>query len=242
MRYSGSKKLLIKHILPFLCKYLNGSNYYIEPFVGGCNSFSVVPYSKKIGTDSNPYVIDMWKHFQKGGIPISDVTEEEYYKIKEDYINQTSIYPHWLIGYVGNACSYGSAWFNGYAKFNKNKHENHILEAYNGTMKQINGFKFLKESIFICSDYANVEIPKNSVIYCDPPYKGTKGYMDADFNNEKFWEWCLKMKEEGCHVFISEYDAPEQFTCIWQKEKHDGMGTIKDNNKQNIKLEKLFTL
>ena len=242
MRYSGSKKNIIKHIIPFLYEHLNGNNYYIEPFVGGCNSFSAVSYDKKIGYDSNPYVIEMWKHFQMGGKPIMDLTEKEYYDIKNDYINKSLKYPYWVIGYVGNACSYGSAWFNGYAKFNEKRKENHILESYNGTLRQIENFKFFKESSFICNDYSNIEVPKGSVIYCDPPYEGTKGYMDGNFDSKSFWDWCIQKKEEGCHVYVSEYNAPEMFTCIWQKEKHDGMGTTKLNNRQNIKIEKLFTL
>ena len=66
--------------------------------------------------------------------------------------------------------------------------------------------------------------------------------MDGNFDSKSFWDWCIRKKEEGCHVYVSEYNAPEMFTCIWQKEKHDGMGTTKLNNRQNIKIEKLFTL
>lgn len=40
-------------------------------------------------------------------------------------------------------------------------------------------------------------------------------------------------------LYISEYDAPDDFECIWQMEKKDGLGTQK-GKKQNIKVEKLF--
>lgn len=240
MRYSGSKRLIINHILPFLQENLNGNNYYVEPFVGGCNSFSKVPYDKKIGCDVNEYVIDMWKYFQDGGKPIKLLTKEEYDDIFLDYKEHTNKYPNWLIGYVGNACSYGSAWFNGYAHYNERKGENHILEAYNGTIKQLESFNNLKNSNFVCANYYDLEIPKNSVIYCDPPYCGTKGYIDSNFDSDRFWNWCIEKKNEGHHVYVSEYNAPSEFKCIWQMNKKDGMGTTIFNRPQNVKVEKLF--
>ncbi|WP_428221998.1 hypothetical protein [Gaoshiqia sediminis] len=34
----------------------------------------------------------------------------------------------------------------------------------------------LKGIDFRCCNYWELDIPDNSVIYCDPPYKGTTGY------------------------------------------------------------------
>ncbi len=61
-------------------------------------------------------------------------------------------------------------------------------------------------------DYRNLAMDDaDGVIYCDPPYKGTKGY-DAKFDHEAFYEWCLAQKQP---VFISEYWMPEdRFNCI----------------------------
>ena len=54
-------------------------------------------------------------------------------------------------------------------------------------------------------DYKSLQIPENSVIYCDPPYKGTAGYLNG-FNHEEFYNWCLSQKQP---IFISEYDMPQ---------------------------------
>lgn len=49
------------------------------------------------------------------------------------------------------------------------------------------------------------------MIYCDPPYKGTKDY-DTKFDHEAFYEWCLAQE---LPVYISEYWMPEdRFDCI----------------------------
>ena len=70
--------------------------------------------------------------------------------------------------------------------------------------------------------YDSVAIKPNSVIYCDIPYRNTEGYNEFEFDYNKFYEWCLKQTEL---VFISEYDMPEDFVCISEKEKtclHEG--------------------
>ncbi len=59
--------------------------------------------------------------------------------------------------------------------------------------------------------YEAVEIPKDSVIYCDIPYEGTDGY-GVDFDYERFYDWAERQTEP---VFISSYQLPpERFDCI----------------------------
>lgn len=66
------------------------------------------------------------------------------------------------------------------------------------------------------SDYREVQIKPNSVIYCDPPYKGTDKYgrnkMIA-FDYDTFYDWCCEQSEL---VLISEYDMPnDRFESVW---------------------------
>lgn len=62
-------------------------------------------------------------------------------------------------------------------------------------------------------DYAEVEIPKDSVIYCDIPYEGTNVYNGAEhFDYERFYDWAERQTEP---VFISSYQMPpDRFDCI----------------------------
>ena len=84
------------------------------------------------------------------------------------------------------------------------------------------------------SDYQDVKIKDNSVIYCDIPYSNTKGYGQA-FDYERFFCWCERQTQP---VFISEYDMPaDRFTCIAEKPKRsllNGQGSGK------LKTEKIF--
>ena len=58
-------------------------------------------------------------------------------------------------------------------------------------------------------DYQAVEIKPDSVIYCDPPYKNTAGYL-CEFDHDRFYEWAERQE----NIFISEYSMPSEFKCI----------------------------
>ena len=61
-------------------------------------------------------------------------------------------------------------------------------------------------------DFAEVDIPSDSVVYCDPPYRGTGDYHKAKhFNHERFYEWALS---QTVPVFVSEYAMPEDFVEV----------------------------
>ena len=82
-------------------------------------------------------------------------------------------------------------------------------------------------------DYREVEIKPGSVVYCDPPYKGTDGYGNG-FNHEQFYDWCCQQTEL---VLISEYSMPsDRFTEVWRT-KHNSCLSATANN---AVVERLF--
>lgn len=79
---------------------------------------------------------------------------------------------------------------------------------------------------------------KSSLIYCDPPYFGTKQYgVSKDFNHLEFWQWVREQSKNNI-VLVSEETAPEDFTSIWEREVQR---SIKSDEKWS-KTEKLWTL
>lgn len=65
-------------------------------------------------------------------------------------------------------------------------------------------------------DYTQVEIPKDSVIYCDVPYENTNVYNKGEggFDYERFYQWAERRSEP---VFISSYQMPaDRFDCIME--------------------------
>ena len=135
-----------------------------------------------------------------------------------------------MIGFVGFLCSFGGKWWGGYAA-NK-KGDNYAERGSRVITKQASS---LKEVEFICGNYLDLQIPDNSLIYCDPPYEGTTAYKNK-FNHVVFWQWCRERVKEGHTVFISEYNAPDDFKCVKTVEHKP----ILDKNSQYKRVEKLF--
>jgi len=63
---------------------------------------------------------------------------------------------------------------------------------------------------FGSASYESVSILPNSVIYCDPPYANTGGYLKA-FDHDKFWQWVRECRHP---VYVSEYTAPADIKVI----------------------------
>ena len=82
-------------------------------------------------------------------------------------------------------------------------------------------------------DYRAVNIPDNSVVYCDIPYRGTAEYIAGTFDHDAFYEWALSRPYP---VFVSEYAMPSEFVCVWDI-KHR---CILSGTANNAVTEKLF--
>lgn len=83
-------------------------------------------------------------------------------------------------------------------------------------------------------DYRSVQIEGDCVVYCDPPYKGTKGYL-SEFNHEEFYDWCRSLTHP---VYISEYTMPDDFVVVDEVE----VAVLQSAKGGGKVTEKLFTL
>lgn len=162
------------------------------------------------------------------GFDLPEIITEEQYKYIREHKDENKA----LTGFVGFGCSFGGKWFGGYARNKTNT--NYALQSKNSLLKDM---QTLQNAKFICSDYKDVEIPKNSVVYADPPYEGTTGYNHKKFNSYEFWEYMREISEYNL-VFISELSAPEDFKCIWSKPFTRTLDRNKNNQFKSI--EKLF--
>lgn len=235
----GSKAKIAKHILPIILRDRKPGQYYVEPFMGGGNMIDKVD-GPRIGNDLNYHLIEMWKALQNGWIPPDNISEEEYKYLKAAQDIEDPV----LVAWTGFLCSYGGKWFGGYINDYKEDRRskagvlpNHQKESKNSIVKQT---PFMKGVELYCESYDALIIPPRSIIYCDPPYRGTTGYKNK-FDNDLFWEWCRQKTREGHLVYISEYSAPEDFICIKEIE-HQTQLANGSNSGNKLKIEKLFTL
>jgi len=104
-------------------------------------------------------------------------------------------------------------------------------------LERLEQLERLERLYFYSTSYENVPIEKDSVIYCDIPYKGTADYDDnKTFDRKKFLDWAYEMTEP---VFISEYNVEDdRFKCIANFKKRSMLSNTKDVTL--IKTEKVY--
>lgn len=247
LKYMGSKSRIAKHIVPIIQNYINENNIekYVEPFVGGANVIDKVQCKEKYGFDKNKYLIALLKRVRSGEELYEEVPKDLYDKARSAFNNgDTSEFEDWEIGNIGFIASFNGRWFDGgYAKtgYEKTKNglrlRNYYQEAKNNILTQAPD---LKGITFGVSDYKeSIELPYDSgmLIYCDPPYQGTKQYANAmAFDYEEFWQTMRDWSKNNI-VLISEQNAPDDFECIWEQEVSRSIKAA-DKSKSTEKLFK----
>ena len=233
MRYMGSKARHVKNIIPFIMEGHPNDRWYVEPFLGGGNLFSHVSADLKWGNDTAYYAVALLEALSKGWEPPEVLTELQYYEIKED----PNGYEPALVGFASYCCSYAGKFWGGYARgfSSKGLERNFASEQCRNLEKQRGGLVGAK---FTVGSYLDMSIPDGSTVYCDPPYVNTTSYQ-TQFDTQEFWDWCETLVDLDCRVFVSEYEAPQCWTPIWEKEVNNSL-TKDTGGKKGV--EKLFTM
>lgn len=203
----GSKARFAKELLAHILKHRTKDQYYVEPFVGGMNIMDKVG-GNRLANDVHQELMAMWcALIYDQWDPPKHVSEADYRQMKA----HPKAHPSYLLGYVGFN-SYAGKWFAGYRRDKQGKRD-YWLEHYKNITKQVP--RLLGVQLRSVS-YLNLEIPKKSLIYCDPPYEDTTKYR-TDFDHARFWDWCREQKAKGHQIYVSEYQAPDDFKCIWER-------------------------
>lgn len=235
MIYMGSKKRISKELVPIIQNYITENTVgYIEPFVGGANIIDKIKCDNRYGFDVHKQLIELFIKLQNDidGIP-NEIPYEEYMEVKNNKEN----YEDWYLGLVGFLGSFGAKYFGGYARHNKDDFTEQIQR---GSIKNLKKqYDDLKDVKFECKDFREIKDIKGYVIYCDPPYKGATKYSTKEFPYDEFYNWCREMSKDNV-VLISEYNMPEDFKCIWQKDNKINFNSNRTN--ANSKIEKLFII
>lgn len=238
MKYMGSKSKVAKYIVPIIQKYIDENKpwAYIEPFCGGCNIIDKIHAQKRFAYDKQEYLIEIFQNLCKLELLPDFVTKEHYDDVRRGFYNGARNYDKWYIAAIGFLASYNGRFFDGgYAGIvhTADGVRNYYDEALRNLKKQIPDLKGIE---FYCADYRLLN-PRNAVVYCDPPYKGTKEYgTSKKFDYEEFWNWVRRVSRHST-VIVSSNEAPEDFDCIWSKPVSR---TIKASGRSLDAVEKLF--
>lgn len=231
MKYMGSKNRIAKFILPIMLAEAEkqGLTTWVEPFVGGANIIDKVPSSfKRVGYDLNPHTIAAL-------IAIRDMVDQLPESVSEqEYKSYKGAEPNPITSWVRFECSFGNKFENGYSRAKDGKNYAAIgMRAGKKQSPNLQGVHLLNQS------YDSIVFRESNLIYCDPPYQGTTGYKTGAFDHDKFFDWCRQKKAEGHAVFVSEYQAPDDFELVWQGEIKTNFASTR-KGATHTAVEKLF--
>lgn len=221
MIYMGGKTRIAKHIAPIINEAVKKSNGMLfEPFCGGCN---ITPHfaGRVFANDLNEDLISLFKDAISGR-SFPDYVDAEMYKAAKN-----GEYDKALTAYIGFCASYNGRYFggfvgNGYLTVRGGRdYQKENIRSFHKTVMSLRAMPSLTLS---SQPYTKMEIPENSVIYCDPPYEGTQQYKTGGFNHDIFWQWAERMSESNT-VFVSEYSTrSDLFIPAWSCDINSSLG------------------
>ena len=235
MNYLGSKRRIVADILPVMLARLKPGQPFVDAFCGGAHVIGAVPPEyPRIANDNNRYLVALWKALTGGGSwsPPLRIERDFYNDVRSSYHARDGRYPDSLIGWVGFMASYGGRFFDGGYSGHDVGGRDYIRESIKNLMAQLPS---LQGITWYTGDYQGIPIPEQSLIYCDPPYRGTKGYTTGKFDYLRFYDWARQMADQGHKIYVSEYQMPPDFVCVWEK-------SIVNNLNKSRPTEKLWTL
>ncbi len=242
MKYVGGKHKIGKKIANILqlISPIETTTLYLEPFCGSLGVFKLMTdYKKCYASDFHPDLIALWRGIQNKTLEMpSRISKSTWLQLK----NTKS--PNAMKGLVGFGCSFGGVFFSGYSQEYAGSSNRNFYNETKRSLTKIAPIIQKKNVTFFCKSYDKWK-PKNSLVYCDPPYKNKKGYKvkkrDDEFDHNKFWEIMRKWSKHN-YVVISEEKAPKDFKKIWCQAKHRTLNKQKKHKKECLFVhESLFT-
>lgn len=230
MQYLGGKARIAKKIAAKILEIVPPEHRleYLEPFLGGANAFEhIAPhFEKTYAGDVHEDLILMWQAVARGWVPPEQISLEEYEALRAGP-------PSPLRAAAGFGASFGAKWFGGYAR---GKAADGSWRSYIGeTGRALVGVRstLARGRVFNVS-YASWPVVPGVVVYCDPPYAGTTSYKGtAGFDHVAFWARMREWSAAGSYVFVSEYQAPDDWECVLEFAHVQSVG---------LKVEKTRTL
>lgn len=238
MKYIGSKARIAYDILRVMLDGMKRGDTFVDAFCGGCNLLDKVPdMFRRIGNDKSRYLIAMWRELVYGEREFPTRIDKGLFDDCRDCMHgRNGRYDDAYVGWVGFMAGRNGRFFDGgYASHDYNGRD-YIAEQIRNTLSQVpklNGVEFCT------GDYFDIPLPPGSTVYCDIPYFGVTQYLTSrDFDYDRFYKWCMDIKSKGHRIFVSEYQMPEYFKCIWEKEITCAVHQANTYKR----TEKLFTL
>lgn len=238
--YTGSKFKLLEQLLPV---FDYSKPYFIDVFTGGGSIYTniVDKYDKIIVND----IIEDLIGIHKGLIESNDIVEltkslcpgkknpQGYSILRDSYNQENSPEKLWALML---SCTNNMMRFNQKFKFNQTYGDRGFSDS---TQKKVNNFtehirKFKDKLVYLSTQFENIEIKSNMMVYLDPPYGriknedgtiGKKQISEAGYNcywkqedDVKLYEYLKKIDELGSSFMVSGVLRHNGNTC-WMLDK-----------------------
>lgn len=109
------------------------------------------------------------------------------------------------------------------------------------SLERIQSLESLQSLIVTSQSYAEIDIPEDAVVYCDPPYHESDKKLyegTARFDHGAFYDWCVRVSKTN-PIFISEYSIEDdRFEIVAEKQKMTSMPSKRSFNV----TERLYTV
>jgi DNA adenine methylase len=246
MVYLGAKTKLWDSLKPVILEHVEEATFYWEPFAGGMNCITHVPNTlQRIASDIDIFVIRLWQGLKRGWVPPYTICSREEYarcrfinnEIARGLLDPSSVEEHdlFLIACWRYLASFSARPYEGW---NGLQARDYYTELRNNLMKHFARSNDLQSIYMLSGDYRSISNTlltwyrfglnkaRRGIIYCDIPYYQTKPYKNYEsFDHVSFWQWAREVRNMGHWLYISEYQVPEDFTCVWTKQHTIGMQT-----------------
>lgn len=234
--WAGGKKKLLKRYAK-LIPSLDSFDSFVEPFFGGgaffCNAVNDSEINEFTMNDINTEIVQIYKSIQSNpelfiakcqshALIFNNLNDEE--KRKEYFYFLRDLYTSLPVDDIEASSillillklAFGGTW-------KSSKENNRFWSSYGGKGKKVNIDPDLIRSWHLQlqntniknQHYRDIEIPQTpSLIFCDPPYRGTKIDYSAPFKDADHIElikWCEDLARQGHTVILTNQDIGDGF-------------------------------
>lgn len=231
-QYAGGKARIGKKIHDAIVQYetdILGNNQtpYFEPFVGMggvLQHFSSSRSREVAACDKEESIISFWRGIQGGWVP--RLIDKSVYRDTKNGDSFETTDP--MFAFTSFGCSFRGMKWGGFSEVFMDKAYKKILKG--GFDEKMSGVEFKDARSY------GSHVGSGHIIYCDPPYAESSFDKRKNnligFNHDQFWE-TMRVWSKDNIVFVSERSAPDDFQCILEIHRNNGL------NGEDL-VEKLF--
>ena len=86
-----------------------------------------------------------------------------------------------------------------------------------------------------------MQIPEESIIYCDIPYRETTSYKAGGLDYDAFYAWAVDMANNGHKVYVSEYSIEHpNFVQVWEMDVANALNRFANGGNRGYRTERLY--